>query len=135
VTDSAPPSPPLAAFRGPVVCHRTGNALILRGDAADCADEVLILTLIAPARADPPERLTAAVVTRLDEQRYRIAAQSGAWIVAATSCHLHRDIGGAFYRAIPARPAPLAKRLLWRLVMALAGSRAGKRLLLALRGR
>lgn len=133
--DSAPPPPPVAAFRGPVACRRTGDALILSGCAADSAEEVLILTFISPARADLPESLTDGVVTLLDEQHYRIAWQSRDWIVAATSIHLHRDIRGAFYRAIPTRPAPLVKRLFWRIVMALAGNRAGKRLLLTMRGK
>lgn len=135
MTDSAPPPPPLAAFRGPVLCRRAGGALILSGGAADSPEEVLILTLICPARADPPESLTAAVVTPLDERRYRIASPPRDWIVEATSIHLHRDIHSAFNRAIPPRPAPLLKRLFWRIVMALAGNRAGKRLLLAMRGR
>ena len=135
MTDSASPPPPLAAFRGPVLCRRIRDALILSGSAADSPDEVLILTLISPVRADPPESLNAAVVTSLDEQHYRIASPSRDWIVEATSIHLHRDIRAAFYRAIPMRPAPLVKRLFWRMVMALAGSRAGKRLLLAMRGK
>jgi hypothetical protein len=47
--------------------------------------------------------------------------------------HLHRDLAAQFYRAIPPRPAPWAKRVFWRLVLGLAASRAGLALLRALR--
>jgi hypothetical protein len=47
--------------------------------------------------------------------------------------HLHREIAPQFYRAIPPRPAPWAKRVFWRMVLALAASRAGLALLRALR--
>ncbi len=135
MTDSAAPPPPLAAFRGPVACRRAADALILSGCAWDCAGEDLILTLTAPKPVDVPESVGAAVVTMIDGQHYRITSGSREWVVAAKSAHLHRDIRGAFYRAIPPRPAPLMKRIFWRIVMALAGNRAGKRLLLAMRGK
>jgi len=135
VTDSAPSTSPLAAFRGPVACRRAGNALTLAGAAADSADDILILSFIAAAAPEMPGSLAAATVCALDEQHYRIAAGSRDWTVAAMSVHVHRDIGGTFYRAIPPRAVPLGKRLFWRTVLALAGTRAGKRLLSAARRR
>ncbi len=135
VTDTAEtPSLP-AGFRGPVVCRRAVGTLTLSGCAADRADEGRKLTFASARPAELPESLSAATVSALDERHWRIASGSREWIVEATSLHVHRDIGKAFYRAIPPRPTPLAKRLLWRAVMALAGSRAGKRLLSWLRGR
>lgn len=134
--DTASPAPQsLAAFRGPVACRRSRNALTLIGAAADSADDVLILTFIASAIPGVPDSLTAATVRTLDERRYRISCGSHDWIVEATTVHVHRDVGGAFYRAIPPRVAPLRKRFLWRVVLALAGTRAGKRLLLSVRRR
>lgn len=135
VTDTAETSSLPAGFRGPVACRRAVGALTLSGCAADRADEVLILTFISPLPADLPQSLSAATVSALDERHWRIACGSRDWIVEATSLHVHRDIGKAFYRAIPPRPTPLAKRLFWRAVMALAGSRTGKRLLSWLRRR
>jgi hypothetical protein len=135
VTESAAPTAPLAAFRGPLACRRAAGALILSAGAADSAGEELILTFTAPEPIDIPESIGAAVVTMIDAQHYRITSGSGEWIVAAKSAHLHRDIRSAFYRAIPPRPAPLMKRIFWRVVMALAGNRAGKRMLLAMRGK
>jgi len=133
VTDTTQSPAVLAAFRGRVAGRRTGNALILSGAAADTTGGVLILTFIGPTLAEFPAVVTDATVLALGECRYRITAGSREWIAGATSVHLHRDIGEAFYRAIPPRRVPLAKRLFWRGVLALAGTRAGKRLLLSRR--
>lgn len=137
MTDTAPPSPQfLAEFRGPVGCRRMRNALTLTGAAADSAEgERLILTLIGSTTPNLPDYLATARVLTVDERHYRIMAGSQDWMVEATSVHVHRDIGGAFYRAIAPRVAPLRKRLFWRVVLALAGTRAGKRLLLSIRRR
>ena len=135
VTDSASPVSALAVFRGPVLCRRFANVLTLAGAAADSAEDDLILSFIVRDFPALPESLTAPVVVALDAHRYRIVSLGRDWIIEATSLHVHRDIGNTFYRAIPQRPAPLAKRFFWRLILALAGSRAGKRLLLSIRRR
>jgi hypothetical protein len=135
VTDTHPASSPLIAFRGAVTCSRTANALTLSGSAADSADDRLILTFICSSIPDIPDSLTAVTVRPVDERRYRIASASQDHVVEATSLHVHRDIGRAFYRAVPPRPAPLRKRVFWGVVLWLAGSRAGKRVLLSLRRR
>lgn len=134
VTDASTPTP-LAAFRGPVTCRSTAEALTLSGAADDSPDQGLIVTFTAAAPADLPDRLSGVSVSALEPQCYRIVCGSRGWTVRAGSVHVHRDIAGAFYRAIPPRAVPLGKRVFLRLVLALAGSRAGKRLLLALRGR
>lgn len=122
-----------AAFRGAVSCSRTANALILSGAAADSADDRLILTFVSASIPEIPQSLTAASVHAVGESHYRIASGSGDLFVEATSLHVHRDIGRAFYRAIPPRRVPLKKRLFWRTVLWLAGSSAGKRVLSSLR--
>jgi hypothetical protein len=133
VTDTDPTVSLLAAFRGEVTCSRTAGALTLSGAAADSADDRLILTLISPAIPDMPDSLSAVILTAVGEHRYRIASASGDLVVEATSLHVHRDVGRAFYRAIPPRPVPLRKRLFWSAVLRLAGSRTGKRILASLR--
>jgi hypothetical protein len=133
VPGSAPSPSPWAAFQGAVACRRTGNALILTGVAADSAEEILILTFLAPKDTVMPGQLTGATVRTLDSGRYGITCAEGDWSVEATSVHLHRDIGTAFYRAVPPRPMPLKRRFVLRVMLALAATRAGKRLLLSLR--
>lgn len=135
MTETIQPPRSLAAFRGPVACRRTFNALVLSGAAADSAADVLILTFADPAGPALPGSLTGAAILALGERHYRITSGSRDWSIEAASLHVHRDIGSAFYRAIPPRPVPLTKRLFWRVVLALAGTGAGKRLLLSLRGK
>jgi len=86
------------------------------------------------APEDLPEALEELTVDKLDASHYRITAQGRDWIVAAGSCHVHRDVAAAFYRAIPPRRVPWSKRVLWRLLLAAAGTSAGKWLLLRVRG-
>jgi len=72
-------------------------------------------------------------VERIGAGQYRIRAGGSEWLLAAHGAEVHRDVGASFYRALPPRPAPAGRRLLWRLVLALAASRAGLALLRALR--
>lgn len=133
MTDTDPAASLRAAFRGQVTCSRTADALTLSGAAADSAEDRLILTFGSSSIPDIPHSLTAANVRAVDAHHYRITSASGDLTLAATSLHIHRDIGKAFYRAVPPRPVPLGKRLFWRLVLWLAGSRTGKRVLSSLR--
>lgn len=135
MTDTVAHPAPVAAFRGPVACRREANALILTGAAADSADDILIVTFIRPETGELPDSLAAATIGAIDEHHYRIVAGSWDRTLAAASVHVHRDIGGAFYRAVPPRPTPFKKRLFWRGMLALASTGAGKRLLLLLRRR
>jgi hypothetical protein len=80
-----------------------------------------------------PDVLEDPIVDRVDERRYRIASAPREWILEASAIHLHREISTTFYRAVPPRAAPWSKRLFWRVVLGLAASSWGKRLLLALR--
>ncbi len=124
----------VAALRGPVTCVRTANALILSGAAADSADDRLILTFIAPVDCRHPGLADRG--QRARPRRASLSHHFAVWRDAsceATSVHVHRDIGKAFYRAVPPRPVPFAKRMFWSLVLALAGSRTGKRVLASLR--
>jgi hypothetical protein len=108
---------------------------VLTGAAADPGDGILIVTLTTSVVPDVPDSMGAATIRALDAQHYRITAGAQDWVVMATAAHVHRDIGDTFYRAIPPRAVPLTKRLFWRIVLALAGTRVGKRLLLAVRRR
>ncbi len=133
MTDTDPTVALLAAFRGAVTCSRTAGALTLTGYAADSAEDRLILTLVSSSIPDIPDSLKGVILTAVGEQRYRIASGSWERVVEATSLHIHRDVGRAFYRAVPPRPVPLAKRFFWLAVLWLAGSRTGKLVLSSLR--
>ena len=126
----------VAAFQGPVTCRRDGVSagVTLVGAPADSPGETLILTIIATVPRDLPGTLPAARVVALDGQRCRIESSPREWLLSVRAIYAHRDVGTAFYRAIPPRPVPLKKRLFWRLVLLLAGGRLGRRMLRALRG-
>lgn len=114
-------------FAGSVECRRSGGAASITLVGRDAAGEPVHLALLAPAPADLPPRLDAASVECLEAQRYRISADGRAWTVVAPRAYLHYDVSEAFYRAVPPRPVPLAKRLFWRLVLSAAATRAGRR--------
>jgi len=118
----------LATFRGSVRCERSSGApaLTLTGMTLESPGEPTALTLSAAAPlADCPEMIEDAIVERLSGEHYRIRSGACEWSVEAKAVHLHREIAERFYGAIPPRPVPWAKRLFWRLVLALAASRTG----------
>lgn len=107
--------------------------MTLTGAAADDPGETLILTFLGAAPEDLPRTLAAPSVVALDEQSYRIASPPQQWRVCARTVHVHRDVTAAFYHVVPPRSVPRTRRVFWRLVLLLAGNRAGRRVLRALR--
>ncbi len=81
--------------------------------------------MIGAVPADLPARLDTASVDCTEAERYRISAGGWTWVVAAPRAYLHYDLSEAFYGALPPRRVPLGKRLLWRLLLAVAASRIG----------
>jgi hypothetical protein len=124
------------AFRGGVSCRRDSSSplgLTLVGWVSDHPGERVSLAFSGRAPEAMPDVLEDATVDRIGESRYRIASPPREWVIEASALHLHREIATEFYRAIPPREAPWSKRLFWRLVLGMAASKWGKRLLLALR--
>jgi len=126
---------PVVSFRGAVHCARAPGplGLTLIGGTPERPNEPTALAFTAAAPPGFPDSLDNAVVERLGADQYRIYSPPREWVIAAAAVHLHREIAAQFYRAIPPRPVPLPKRWLWRVVLALAASRAGLAALRALR--
>jgi hypothetical protein len=126
---------PLVSFRGAVRCARAPGPLgvTLSGETPERPGEPTALAFSAAAPPGFPQSLDNVVVERLGAQQYRICSPPREWLIAAAAVHLHREIAAQFYRAIPPRPVPRPKRWLWRVVLALAASRAGLAALRALR--
>ena len=126
---------PVVRFAGTVACERGTGALklTLSGISADLPAQPLRVAFAAAAPAGLPGVLADAVVEEGAAGISRISSAAGEWTLASVA-HVHRDVAGPFYRAIPPRPVPLSKRAFWRLVLMLAGSRTGLALLRLLRG-
>jgi hypothetical protein len=123
------------AFSGSVHCERAAGALGLTLSGAGCGApaEQAVLAFSAPAPREFPGEITDALIERLSPGRYRIASGSREWLIEAAAVHVHRAVAAPFYAAIPPRPVPPARRLLWKVALALAASRTGLAVLRALR--
>ncbi len=130
------PMPEPVRFAGRVGCERGTGALklILSGVSADPPAQPLRVGFTAAAPAGLPAVLEDAAVEAAGPGRFRISSAAGEWTLPSPAVHVHRDAAVPFYRAIPPRPVPLSKRVFWRVVLMLAGSRSGLALLRALRG-
>jgi hypothetical protein len=125
----------LASFAGEVSCSRGAAplGLTLTGLTRAHPGEPTTVSFATTEILALPPTLADAEVERVAPAQYRIRAGGREWLLAARVAEVHRDAGAPFYRALPPRPVPAGKRLFWRLVLALAASRAGLALLRAVR--
>ena len=123
-------------FRGWISCRRDGEGplgLILVGRTSQHRrDEAVQVAFSCPAPVDLPEALEDARIEFLGDRRHRLTSGDKSWTLDG-AVHVHREVAGAFYKAIPPRPVPWRKRLFWRVMLGLASTPLGRRLLL--RGR
>ena len=123
-------------FRGWISCRRDGEGplgLILVGRTSQHRrDEAVQVAFSCPAPVDLPEALEDARIEFLGGHRHRLTSGDKSWILEGP-VHVHREVAGAFYKAIPPRPVPWRKRLFWRVMLGLARNPISRRLLL--RGR
>ncbi len=128
---------PRVAFVGSVRCIRTAGplGLVLAGTLREHPREAASLGFAGAAPADCPEALQDAEVECVAPGLYELRSGARRGGLSARAGHQPRRGGQAFYAALPPRPVPLRKRLLWRTLLALAATRPGVRLLGALRGR
>jgi hypothetical protein len=123
-------------FRGWISCRRDGEGplgLILVGRTSQHRrEEAVQIAFSCPAPVDVPEALEDARVEFLGGNRHRLTSGDKSWTLEGAA-HVHREVAGAFYKAIPPRAVPWRKRLFWRVMLGLASNRLGRRLLL--RGR
>jgi hypothetical protein len=125
----------LAGFRGKVRCLRSQSepALTLSGASASPPGEPFLLGFSGSAPEDLPDTLEDVRIEQLQEGSYRIVSGQRAWVIEARALHLHRDVGAAFYRALPPRRAPWHRRLFFWVVLQLARSHRGMAALRRLR--
>jgi hypothetical protein len=122
---------PIIQFRGWTACRRDGEGplgLILIGATVDQPGEVAHLAFSASPPADFPDALEDAVIEQMGAKRYRIVSGSREWMIEGAA-HLHREVGKAFYNAIPPRTVRWHKRLFWSLALRAAARPMLQRLL------
>jgi hypothetical protein len=122
-------------FQGRTLCRGNGAGplgLMLVGHTADSPDETVQVAFACPRPANIPEALDNVTVERLSPRHYRVSSGGRSWTLNGVA-HVHRNVGAAFYTALPPRSVPLAKRLFWHLILGLAATAPGRWLLL--RGR
>jgi hypothetical protein len=126
----------IASLPGEVrITRPASGALRLLLAGSDAAGHAIEVAFAAPNAPPLPDLLHDVRVDRVTDGTWCIVAQESSIEIAAASVHVHRDCSVPFAAAVPPRHAPLAKRLFWRLVLALALSGFGRRLLLTLRSR
>ncbi|MGH8220511.1 MAG: hypothetical protein ACREUT_18405 [Steroidobacteraceae bacterium] len=113
-------------FEGPIECCCTASACVTLSARAEHGERAY-LTLAVAAPADLPPRLDVGTVEWLDGGSCRIVTPGREWRLESRRSFVHRDASAAFYAALPPRRVPLAKRMLFRLMLAAAGSRIGRR--------
>jgi hypothetical protein len=122
----------IVRFLGWISCRRDGEGplgLILVGRTKDRPDEAMQMAFACPAPVDLPDALEEATVERLGPHQYRLTSGDRSWTLDGVA-HVHREVASAFYKAVPPRPVPFRKRLFWRVMLGLAGTAAGRWLLL-----
>jgi hypothetical protein len=95
----------------------------------DAAGPVQVSLLCAPPMSWPAT-FDAPVVLRTDADRILVKSGASEVTLRVAGVFVHRDVTRAFEGSVPPRRAPLGKRLFWSLVLALAGTSIGRRLLL-----
>jgi hypothetical protein len=113
-------------LKGPIECRSTAAACVTFVGQTERGERAYV-TLAVPAPADLPARIDDGAVDLLEGGRCRVSMAGREWHLDSRQLLVHRDASGPFYTALPPRRVPLAKRLLYGLMLVVAGSPAGKR--------
>jgi hypothetical protein len=115
-------------FEGTVECRIDPGSPLGLTLIGRSGTEILHVTFVGTPPADFPGRLEAPVVEPAGVHEYRIVAAGVQRVIRAPRVFVHRDVRQVFCGVVPARRAPVAKRLFWRVVLAFAGSSLGRRM-------
>jgi hypothetical protein len=104
---------------------------IIEPDGRITAAQLSLSGLVPPPL---PPLLNDLIFEALTAHDMVLRSGGAAWPVRGGTWQLHRDVGAAFFAAIPPRPTPWARRLGWTVLLGLAALRPGRWLLLRLGG-
>jgi hypothetical protein len=123
----------LYTFSGRIECRRAASGPLGLTLSGPVGGEVVHLAFRGRPPPELPAELEGGELRRASPERYLLSSGGRAWEISAAAVHVHRDVGAAFYAAVPPRRVPWPKRLLLGLVLALAARPLGRRLLMRLR--
>lgn len=120
----------IAEFAGPVHCRpaRGAVSLVLSGQERT-GGVPLELLFTAVEVAELPAIVSDIDVFQLEPGRWRLRAHGGSWTLQARGVLVHRDVGAAFYTALPPPPLRAGVRVGWSLLLTLARIPGAVRLL------
>lgn len=123
---------PIISFRGKVELRRNASSplgLTLVGQSADQVHEMAYVSFVMRPPIDLPRELHDVHVHRIDAAHFQLVSLERDWLLSATGVNVHRDVSAVFYKAVPPRPVPLSKRLMWRIIVGLADTPIGRALI------
>ena len=125
------PPPQIVRFEGPVSWQPGPGAagITLLGTLGEPGSTPAQLSLIDTQTVQLPADLTNVTVELSPAAGVLLRAAAREWRIACRSWQLHRDVGAAFYAAIPPRPTPWRRRLTWRVLLGVAATAPGRWLL------
>ncbi len=106
-----------------------GVTLLGRIMEADGSTTPAQLSLIGAQLQQLPQAMPDLTFETVDSQEILLRSGTREWRSACITWQLHRDVGAAFYTAIPPRRAPLGRRLTWRVLLGIAATAPGQWLL------
>jgi hypothetical protein len=106
-----------------------GVTLLGRIEEADGSSTPAQLSLIGREAPQLPDTLADATVEASGAAEIVLRSGTGSWRIPCRTWQLHREVGAMFYAAIPPRPTPWIRRLTWRLLLGIAATAPGQRLL------
>lgn len=112
-------------LKGSIECRRTAAACVTLIGKTELGERTF-LTLGTDAPTDLPSRIDDGIVDVLDGGRCRVSMSGREWLLESPRLFVHRDASDEFYAALPPRSVRLARRMLFSLLLAVAGSRAGQ---------
>jgi hypothetical protein len=113
-------------LKGSIECRRTAAACVTFVGQTEGGERTYV-TLAVPAPEDLPPRIDGGAVDLLEGGQCRVSMPGRSWQLDSRQPLVHRDVSGPFYAALPPRRVPVAKRMLYGLMLAVAGSPAGRR--------
>jgi hypothetical protein len=120
-------------FEGPVKWEAgpgpAGITLLGRIVEPDGRTTAAQLSLICSEQPDLPANLKDLTVETTSAGDALLRSGAREWRVHCNTWQLHRDVGAAFYAAIPPRRTPWTRRLSWRLLLGVAATSPGRWLL------